>query len=70
MCVALPGLVVGVGPSTAVSTPGTIRIGDVERPVELFLVPGTAPGDYVIVHSGYAIRRLSPDEAAAFSQEA
>jgi len=31
--------------------------------VSLALVPEAAPGDYVILHAGYAISRLDPDEA-------
>jgi len=30
----------------------------------LELVTGVVPGDYVIIHVGYALQRLDPDEAA------
>jgi hydrogenase expression/formation protein HypC len=45
-------------PETAV-----IDVGGVRKRVSLALVEGVAPGDYVIVHVGYALTRLDPDEA-------
>jgi len=35
------------------------------RSVELAMVPDAEVGDHVIVHSGFAIRRVSPREADA-----
>jgi hydrogenase expression/formation protein HypC len=42
-------------------------IRGVERDVSLFMLQGedVAVGDYVLVHVGYAIQRLSAEEAAA-----
>jgi hydrogenase expression/formation protein HypC len=42
-------------------------IRGVERDVSLFMLQGEdiAVGDYVLVHVGYAIQRLSAEEAAA-----
>ena len=34
-----------------------------ERSVELALVPEAGVGDYVVVHSGFAIKRLSGSKA-------
>lgn len=39
-------------------------VGGVSREISLALVDGVAVGDYVIVHVGYALSRLDPDEAA------
>jgi len=38
----------------------------IEREVSLFMLQGEdlAPGDYVLVHVGYAIQRVSDDQAA------
>ena len=38
-------------------------VGGVSRTISLALVDGTAVGDYVIVHVGYALSRLDPEEA-------
>lgn len=39
----------------------------IEREVSLFLLQGEAiaPGDHVLVHVGYAIQKVSAEEAAA-----
>ena len=39
----------------------------IEREVNLFLLQGEdlAPGDHVLVHVGYAIQKVTADEAAA-----
>jgi hydrogenase expression/formation protein HypC len=42
---------------------GVCELGGVRQPVALALVPEARPGDYVIVHVGYAIGLLDPDEA-------
>ncbi|HTP45354.1 MAG TPA: HypC/HybG/HupF family hydrogenase formation chaperone [Casimicrobiaceae bacterium] len=60
MCLAIPALVVALPePQTAL-----IDVGGVRKRVSLALVEGVLPGDYVIVHVGYALTRLDPEEAA------
>ena len=59
MCLAIPALVVAVtAPDAAL-----IDIGGVRKTISLELVEGVAPGDYVIVHVGYALARLDAEEA-------
>jgi len=59
MCLAIPARVVSlVAPDSAV-----IDLGGVRKEISLALVDGVAPGDYVIVHVGYALTKLDPDEA-------
>jgi hydrogenase expression/formation protein HypC len=59
MCLAIPARVVALPePDTAL-----IDLGGVRKRVSLALVDGVAPGDYVIVHVGYALTRLDPAEA-------
>lgn len=65
MCVALPGKVVSVGSGSTGSLPGRVLIDGVERSVDLVMTPSAAPGDFVITHSGYAIRVVDRDEARA-----
>jgi hydrogenase expression/formation protein HypC len=60
MCLAIPALVLRrLGDEEAVVDAGGVRIH-----ASLALVPEAAAGDYVIVHAGYAISRLDPEEAA------
>lgn len=59
MCLAIPARVVSLPePDTAL-----IDIDGVRKRVSLALVEGVQPGDYVIVHVGYALTRLDPEEA-------
>jgi hydrogenase expression/formation protein HypC len=60
MCLAIPALVV----ERLGGDEGLIDLGGVRKRVSLALVPEAQAGDYVIVHVGYAISRLDPDEAA------
>jgi hydrogenase expression/formation protein HypC len=60
MCLAIPAQVVALpDPETAL-----IDIGGVRKRVSLALVDDVAVGDYVIVHVGFALSKLDPDEAA------
>jgi len=60
MCLAIPARVVSlVSPDSAL-----IDVGGVRKEISLSLVDGVAPGDYVIVHVGYALTKLDPAEAA------
>lgn len=59
MCLAIPARVVALpSPDTAI-----VELSGVRKEVSLALVDGVGPGDYVIVHVGYALTRLDPDEA-------
>lgn len=40
-----------------------VDLGGIRKPVSLALVPEAQAGDYVIVHAGYAIGVLDPEEA-------
>jgi hydrogenase expression/formation protein HypC len=55
MCVAIPARVISLGDAIAGSTPGKVDVLGVERDVDLVMVPSVGVGDYVVVHSGYAI---------------
>lgn len=42
---------------------GVVDLGGVRKTISLALVPDAVPGDYVIVHVGYALGKVDPDEA-------
>jgi hydrogenase expression/formation protein HypC len=63
MCVAVPGRLVHRGRPSPQTVPGRVAYGSLERDVELVMVPDAAPGDYVLVHSGYAISVISERDA-------
>ena len=59
MCLAIPVRVVElVGEDQAV-----VDLDGVRKEVSLSLVDGVNVGDYVILHVGYALTRLDPEEA-------
>ena len=59
MCLAIPAEVVHVEDEMA-----TVRVGDALRKASLMLLPeGAELGDYVIVHAGFALHKVDPDEA-------
>ncbi len=59
MCLAIPARVVDLpAPDMA-----TVDVGGVQKRISLALVDGVVCGDYVIVHVGYALTRLDPEEA-------
>jgi hydrogenase expression/formation protein HypC len=58
MCLAIPARIVQLDGQKAV-----VEIGGVTRDASVMLLEDVAPGDWVIVHAGFAIERLDPDEA-------
>ncbi len=60
MCLALPVKVVALedGGDWA-----TVDLGGVRKRISLALLDGVQPGDYVILHVGYALTKLDPEEA-------
>ncbi|HTY82319.1 MAG TPA: HypC/HybG/HupF family hydrogenase formation chaperone [Dehalococcoidales bacterium] len=59
MCLALPALVKSVKGQSAV-----VDIEGVRREVSIQLTPEAKAGDYVLLHTGYAIGMIDPEEAA------
>ncbi len=61
MCLGIPGQVVGVEPGgefARVDLAGIVRqinLGIMDEPIEV--------GDYVLIHSGFALERMSADQA-------
>ncbi len=41
----------------------TVSLGGVEYPASLQLLPEALVGDYVIIHAGFAIEKVDPEEA-------
>jgi hydrogenase expression/formation protein HypC len=58
MCLGVPARVVEVNGASA-----TVEVGGAGREISLMLLDGVAPGDWVILHAGFAIEKLSPEEA-------
>ncbi len=59
MCLAIPARVLSVDGSTA-----RVAIEDVEYTASLLLLENVIPGDYIMLHAGFAIEKVDADEAA------
>ena len=60
MCLAIPCQVVEL----LADEQAMIEVSGVRKAVSLALVEDVVPGDYVIVHVGYALSKIDPEEAA------
>jgi hydrogenase expression/formation protein HypC len=57
MCLAVPGKVVSISGNSAI-----VDFGGVQRETNISLVQ-VRPGDYVVVHAGFAIQTVDEEEA-------
>jgi hydrogenase expression/formation protein HypC len=58
MCLAIPSKITHIENEMA-----TIDVDGVKRSASLMLLEDSAVGDYVIVHAGFAIRKLDEESA-------
>jgi hydrogenase expression/formation protein HypC len=58
MCLAIPALIKSIENKEAEA-----EIGGISRRISLWLTPEAKVGDYVLVHTGYAINILDQKEA-------
>ena len=61
MCLAIPTQVTAIDENSI----ATVVLGGVERQISLIMTPEAQVGDYVLVHTGYAINVMDPEEAQA-----
>ncbi len=60
MCLAIPILVEELLPDEM----ARVTLGGVSKAVSIALLEDVRVGDYLLIHVGYALARLDPDEAA------
>lgn len=65
MCLAVPGEIVAIDASDPSNPQGLIDFGGVRREVCLAYLPEAKPGDYVLIHAGFALSVLDEAEARA-----
>jgi hydrogenase expression/formation protein HypC len=63
MCLAIPGRVVEIVDET--NRPARVDVAGVQRNVNVGLVDATAPGDWVLIHVGFAMSKVDEGEAEA-----
>lgn len=59
MCLAVPAEVIEVVDATR----ARVSLGGVVKEIALHLVDGVSVGDYVLVHVGFALGKIDPEEA-------
>ncbi len=60
MCLAVPARIVEID---SASDMATVALGEVKKVISLALVDAVEVGDYVLIHVGYALNKLDPEEA-------
>ena len=60
MCLALPARVVSID---AENDSATVALGEATVDVSLALVEDVQAGDYLLIHVGYALNKISEEEA-------
>jgi len=60
MCLAIPAEVTKILPDDM----AVVSIDGVSKEISVALIENLVVGDYVIVHVGYALSKIDPDEAA------
>ena len=64
MCLAVPGKVVSVEGTDPAFRTANVDFCGVRRMVNLAFTPDVAPGDFVLVHVGFALTQIDEEEAA------
>ncbi len=66
MCLAIPGKIESIMSfdNDALNKKGRVNFGGIFKEVSLAYVPEAKVGDYVIVHVGFALSIVDPQEAA------
>ena len=59
MCLAVPAKIVKLLPDSQAE----VVIGEMQQTVSVALIDKPAIGDFVILHVGYALEKLDPEEA-------
>jgi hydrogenase expression/formation protein HypC len=60
MCLALPAKIVAIDEATDMAT---VALGEVKKDVSLALVDDVQVDDFVLIHVGYALNKVSAEEA-------
>jgi len=63
MCLAVPGKILSVAGDDPLERTGRVSFGGIIKEVSLAFTPEAVPGNYVIVHVGFALNILDEAEA-------
>jgi hydrogenase expression/formation protein HypC len=60
MCLAIPAQIVSVNRDAETAI---VALGPIRKEVSVALLDSAEPGEFVLVHVGYALHKVSPEEA-------
>lgn len=60
MCLAIPAEIITIDQELDTAI---VSVAGVKKEISLALVQDVAVGDYVLIHVGYALNKIDPDEA-------
>lgn len=63
MCLAIPGQITEILKEDLVDRRGRVSFGGTVKEVNLAFTPKAGVGDYVLVHVGFALSVVDPEEA-------
>ena len=63
MCLAIPGKILSVAGDDPLERTGRVSFGGIVKEINLAYTPEAVPGNYVIVHVGFALNILDESEA-------
>lgn len=63
MCLSIPGRIESIEDEQALLRSGLVSFGGVQKKINLAYVPEAQPGDYVLVHVGFALSVIDEAEA-------
>ncbi len=58
MCLGIPGRVIEIEKNVA-----KVDVGGLLRDISIELCPEVSPGEYVLIHTGFAIQKVDEEEA-------
>jgi hydrogenase expression/formation protein HypC len=64
MCLAIPGKILSLTDEDPVTRRGWVDFEGLQKEIHLAFTPEAGPGDYVLVHVGFAISTIDAEEAA------
>lgn len=64
MCLAVPGRVVSIEGEDPAFLAGCVDFCGIRKNVSFAFTPEVVPGDFVLVHVGFALTRVDQEEAA------
>ena len=63
MCLSIPGRIESIEDEQALLRSGLVSFGGIQKKINLAYVPEAQPGDYVLVHVGFALSVIDEAEA-------